>query len=66
MCTGTVIAAIHNYNCQEQNSPGGEGYTGPVCTPPAGNQTTIALDLKLLQTGSEQEAESISGSAGTR
>lgn len=66
VCTGTVIAAIHNSNCQVQNSPGGEGYTGPVCTPPAGNQTTIALDLKLQQTGSEQEAESLSRSAGTR
>jgi polyisoprenoid-binding protein YceI len=66
VCTGTVIAAIQNYNCEEQNSPGGEGYTGPVCTPPAGNQTTIALDLKLQQTASEQEAESLSRSAGTR
>jgi len=66
VCTGTVIAAIHNYNCQEPNSPGGEGYTGPVCTPPAGNLTTIALDLKLQHTGSEQASETPSGSAGTR
>jgi polyisoprenoid-binding protein YceI len=66
VCTGTVIAAIHNHNCQEPNSPGGEGYTGPVCTPPAGDQTTILLDLKLLHTGSEQATAALSGSAGTR
>jgi polyisoprenoid-binding protein YceI len=47
-CTGTVIAATHNDNCQTLTSAGGEGYTGPVCAPPAGDQTTIALDLRLL------------------
>jgi polyisoprenoid-binding protein YceI len=65
-CTGTVIAAAQNYNCQIQVSAGGEGYSGPVCTPPAGSQTTIALDLKLLPTNSEPVAEMRSGDGATR
>jgi polyisoprenoid-binding protein YceI len=65
-CTGTVIAATHNDNCQTLTSPGGEGYTGPVCAPPAGDQTTIALDLKLLYGGSEPGTEILSGNAATR
>jgi hypothetical protein len=49
VCTGTLIAATHADNCQTAYSAGGEGYTGPVCTPPAGDQTTIVLDLKMLR-----------------
>lgn len=65
-CTGTVIAAIQHYNCQTLTTPGGEGYTGPVCTPPAGNQTTIALDLKMLPTSTDGSAAFLLGSAATR
>jgi len=65
-CTGTVIAATHDDNCQNPVSGGGEGYTGPVCTPPAGDQTTIALDLRLLHRGSELATEILSGNAPTR
>lgn len=50
-CTGTVIAATHRDNCHMPASVG-EDYSGPACTPPAGTQTTIVLDLKLLETAS--------------
>ena len=50
-CTGTVIAATRQDNCHMPASVG-EDYSGPVCTPPAGTQTTIVLDLKLLKTAS--------------
>jgi polyisoprenoid-binding protein YceI len=50
-CTGTVIAATRRDNCHMPASVG-EDYSGPVCTPPAGTQTTIVLDLKLLNTAS--------------
>ncbi len=49
-CTGTLIAATNHDNCQMPASIGGEDYSGPVCTPPAGNQTTIVLNLKLHHT----------------
>lgn len=65
-CTGTVIAVTHQDNCQITTSVGGEGYTGPVCAPPAGNETTIALDLKLLHTNSEPATATLSGNAATR
>ena len=65
-CTGTVIAATHDDNCQNPVSGGGEGYTGPICTPPAGSQTTIALDLRPLRTGSELATEALSGNPATR
>ena len=65
-CTGTVIAATHNDTCQIMSSPGAEDYSGPVCTPAAGNETTIALDLKLLRTGSEAVVSTLSGSTTTR
>ena len=64
-CTGTVIAMTHQDNCQITTSVGGEGYSGPVCAPPAGNETTIALDLKL-HTSSEPTTATLSGSAATR
>ncbi len=65
-CSGTVIAATQNDNCQMPTSGGGEGYTGLVCTPPAGSETTIALDLKLLPTVSEPLAKMGSGNTITR
>lgn len=65
-CTGTVIGAIQQDNCQITTSVGGEGYSGPVCTPPAGNETTIALHLKLLHPGSEPATAALSGNAATR
>ena len=52
-CTGTVVAAARHDSCQIPASVGGEGYTGSVCTPPAGDQTTIVLDLKMVRTGSD-------------
>ncbi|PYX25374.1 MAG: hypothetical protein DMG82_05255 [Acidobacteria bacterium] len=65
-CTGTVIAATRHDNCRMPASGGTEDYAGPICTPPAGDQTTIALDLKLLHTDSEPATEVLSGNAATR
>jgi len=60
-CTGTVIAVTHNDSCQMTSSPDAEDYSGPACTPAAGNETTIALHLKLLRTGSEAAVSTLSG-----
>jgi len=59
-CTGTVVAATSADNCR---MPGtiGDDYSGPICTPPAGDQTTIVLDLKLLRAGSAPVVEIHSG-----
>lgn len=65
-CTGTMIAAAKEDNCHMPTVVGGEGYSGPICTPPSGNQTTIVLDLKMLRPTSSQEAEMVSGNAATR
>ena len=65
-CTETVIAMTHNDTCQIVSSSGAEDYSGPVCTPAAGNETTIALDLKLLRTGSEAIVSTLSGTTTTR
>jgi hypothetical protein len=43
----------------------GDDYSGPLCSLPAGDQTTIVLDLKLLQTGSEPSGN-IGSVVGTR
>jgi len=48
-CTGTVAAATIDNNCDAPASAG-EDCGGPQCTPATGNQTTIVLDLKFLQT----------------
>ena len=45
-CTGTAIAAAAAANCQIPASVD-EDYSGPVCAEPAGDQTTIVLQLKL-------------------
>ena len=60
-CTGTVIAMTHNDSCQMTSSPDAEDYSGLACTPAAGNETTIALHLKLLRTGSEAAVSTLSG-----
>jgi polyisoprenoid-binding protein YceI len=66
VCTGTLIAATRADNCQMPSSVGGEDYSGAICTPPAGNQTTIVLDLKLVPTDSEPPAEMRSANATVR
>ncbi len=45
-CTGTEIASISAANCQ-MSAPAGEDYHGLICAPPAGDLTTIELDLKF-------------------
>jgi len=65
-CTGTLIAATHAGNCENAYEGGGEGYSGPVCTPPAGNQTTIVLDLKFLHKVPEPSVGMLSGNGEDR
>jgi polyisoprenoid-binding protein YceI len=60
-CTGTLIAATQAGNCENAYEGGGEGYGGPVCTPPAGNLTTIVLDLKFLRKVPEPSVQAHSG-----
>jgi hypothetical protein len=48
-CIAPPIALTRDNNCQASVSAG-EGYTGPQCTPAAGNQTAIVLDLKFHHT----------------
>jgi hypothetical protein len=50
-CTGTVVAATSADNCRMPGTVG-DDYSGPICTPPAGDQTTIVLDLKMRRAGS--------------
>jgi hypothetical protein len=49
-CTGSVIAATDNKNCHMPSNLG-EGYAGALCTPPAGNVTTIVVQLNLTEAG---------------
>jgi polyisoprenoid-binding protein YceI len=65
-CTGTVIAATHPDNCEMPAVVGGEGYSGAVCTPASGNQTTIELDLKMHRMNSGGVSEMPLGSGATR
>jgi polyisoprenoid-binding protein YceI len=55
-CSGTVIATTSNANCR-MPVPVGEDYSGALCSPPSGDQTTIALDLKLMPSNSETATE---------
>ena len=64
-CTGTVIAATNRDNCQIPASIG-DDYSGPLCSPPAGDQTTIVLNLKLLQAGSAPSPETFSAVGTSR
>jgi polyisoprenoid-binding protein YceI len=56
-CTGTVIAETRNNNCQ-MPAMVGEDYSGALCSPPAGDQMTIVLDLKLLPDGFQPSTDS--------
>jgi polyisoprenoid-binding protein YceI len=60
VCTGTLIAATRDDNCDMPGSVG-EDYSGPRCTPATGNQTTIVLDLKFLHKVPEPSVEAHSG-----
>jgi len=64
-CTGTLIAATNHDNCRMPASIG-DDYSGPLCSPPAGDQTTIVLNLKLLQAGSEPSPETLSAVGTSR
>ncbi|MHB8215908.1 MAG: YceI family protein [Candidatus Sulfotelmatobacter sp.] len=64
-CTGTVIAATNHDNCQMPASIG-DDYSGPICAPPAGDQTTIVVNLKLQQAGSESSSETLSAVGTSR
>jgi hypothetical protein len=59
-------SVVQNEHCQAAYSGGGEGYSGPACTPAAGNQTTIVLDLKFLHTVPEPSVGVLSGSGEDR
>jgi polyisoprenoid-binding protein YceI len=56
---------VQNKDCHMPASVG-EDYSGPVCTPATGNQTTIVLDLKLLHTVPEPSVGMLSGDGETR
>jgi len=60
ICTGTVIAARRADNCHAPATVG-EDYSGLICTPPAGDQTTIVLNLKLTNANVGQSAEPFQG-----
>lgn len=64
-CTGTLIAATNHDNCAMPATVG-DDYSGPHCTPPAGDRTTIVLDLKLLQTGFEPSTRTLSAGDTSR
>jgi polyisoprenoid-binding protein YceI len=65
-CTGTVIAATSHNNCHMPTTVGVEDYSGPICAPPSGNQTTIVLDLRMLRTSADAAAAIGSVNAVTR
>jgi len=54
-CTGILIAARSDDNCRAPASVG-EDYSGLLCAPATGDQTTIVLDLKLVHTATEPSA----------
>lgn len=49
VCTGVIIATVQADNCHEPLSIG-EDYSGVICDSPAGDQTTIVLQLSLTNT----------------
>ena len=59
-CSGTEIAVASVENCQVPGNVG-EDYRGPICTPPDGDLTTIALELKLTKANVGASAEMVSG-----
>jgi len=67
-CTGTLVAAATDENCHMPATIG-EDYSGAQCTPPAGNQTTIVLELKLTADSSQpvyQHEVSVGAGGGSR
>jgi hypothetical protein len=64
-CTGTLIAATLNDNCDVPTSAR-EDYSDPQCTPATGDQTTIILDLKFLHTVPEPSVGMLSGNSKAR
>jgi len=62
-CTGTVIAATSRDNCHMPTTVGGEDYSGPICAPPSGNQTTIVLDLRMVPTSADAATAIHSGTS---
>jgi len=60
ICTGTLIAATRDDNCNMRGSVGND-YSGPQYAPETGNQTTIVLDLKFLHKIPEPSVEAHSG-----
>jgi hypothetical protein len=56
ICSGTLIVATGDDTCHMPTSVG-EDYGGSQCSPAAGNQTTIVLDLKFLHTVPEPSVE---------
>jgi hypothetical protein len=52
-------SVVQNEHCEAGYEGGGEGYGGPVSTPPAGNLTTIVLDLKFRHKVPEPSVEHI-------
>jgi len=65
-CTGTLIVATHANNSTAAYEGGGEGYTGPVSTPPAGDQTTIVLDLRMDHTSADGAVANLARNSTTR
>jgi polyisoprenoid-binding protein YceI len=65
-CTGTLIAATHANNSEAAYEGGGEGYNGPVNMPPAGEQTTIVLDLRMVHTSADGAVAMLLGNPATR
>jgi len=63
--TAPPIALTRDNNCQAPISAG-EDYSGPKCTPAAGNQTAIVLDLKFHHRVPEASLGMLLESGGTR
>lgn len=64
-CTETLIAATHANNSEAAYEGGGEGYTGPLNTLPAGDQTTIALNLRMFHTSTVSSVANLAGNTAT-
>jgi hypothetical protein len=64
-CTGTLIAATLNDNCDVPTSAR-EDYSDPQCTPATGDQTTIILDLTFLYTVPEPSVGMLSENSKAR
>ena len=65
LCTGTLVEATRDDNC-DTPAPVGEDHSGPQCTPAAGNEATIVLDLKFLHAVPEASVGMLLESGETR